>query len=97
MADINNELSWSKSRVGMLKTCKRQYIHRYYGFWGGWSYDAPNEARLAYRFSKMQNLPTLCGIAVHRAIEFMRRDILEFGAIKHVSLSWLTDLRSNDA
>ena len=84
MGDIKNELSWSKSRVAMLRTCKRQYYHRYYSFWGGWGYDAPELSRLAYRFSKMQRLPTLCGIAVHNTIEAMLYDILETGSIQNV-------------
>ena len=83
MGEIKNELSWSKSRVSMLRSCKRQYYHRYYTFWGGWSYKATESSRLAYRFSKMQRLPTLCGIAVHSTIEAMLFDILETGSIQH--------------
>ena len=82
MADLKNELSWSMSRMGMLHSCKRQYYHRYYGFWGGWSYDAPDESRIAYRFAKMHSLPTLCGVAVHETIANLLFDILETGAVQ---------------
>ena len=40
MAELVNVFSWSRSRGGMFKECRRRYYYHYYGSWGGWAADA---------------------------------------------------------
>lgn len=75
MAKLANELSWSRSRIATLHHCRRQYWFQYYGKWGGWEWDAPEDAKKAYFFSKMTDLPMLLGDAVHRTIKALLESI----------------------
>ena len=49
--------------------CKRQYYYHRYLKWGGWSANASEESREAYRLSKMKSLSILAGELVHKGIE----------------------------
>ena len=69
MADLVNEFSWSQTRSEKLKGCPRAYYWQYYGKWNGWRSDAPEEARRAYRLSKMTNLDLFAGSVVHEVAE----------------------------
>ncbi|MFT7617121.1 MAG: hypothetical protein ACI97A_000755 [Planctomycetota bacterium] len=82
MAKLKNELSWSRTRMATLKTCHRLYYYQYYQKWGGWGWDAPEESRQAYFFSKMTNLPMLVGHAVHETIKRLLEDLRDFGEIR---------------
>jgi len=64
-----NKFSWSNSREKLFRTCLRAYWWRYYGHWGGWSYSASAESRIAYRLGKMDSLPTWAGSIVHDIIQ----------------------------
>jgi len=64
-----NKFSWSNSREKLFRTCLRAYWWRYYGHWGGWSYSASAECRIAYRLGKMDSLPTWAGSIVHDTIQ----------------------------
>ncbi len=82
MAKLTNELSWSRTRMSTLKTCRRQYYYQYYQKWGGWGWDAPEESRQAYFFSKMTNLPMLVGHAVHETIKRVLTDLRDFNEVR---------------
>ena len=69
MADLENTFSWSLSRDRTFQDCPRRYWFQYYGAWGGWSPDAPPEARELYLLKNITNLHLLAGDCVHRAIE----------------------------
>jgi PD-(D/E)XK nuclease superfamily protein len=75
MGRLVNELSWSRSRISMLRECKRQYYYQYYLKWEGWSHSAAPRRKLAYRLSKMSNLPMLCGNAVHEGIRLVLENL----------------------
>ena len=66
---FTNKFSWSNSREKLFRTCLRAYWWRYYGHWGGWSYSASPESRIAYRLGKMDSLPTWAGSIVHDTIQ----------------------------
>ncbi|MEE9391546.1 MAG: PD-(D/E)XK nuclease family protein [Planctomycetota bacterium] len=82
MGKLVNELSWSRSRISTLENCKRQYYYQYYQKWGGWSWDADESAKQSYFFTKMTNLPMLCGHAVHETIKRILEDIRDHGEIR---------------
>lgn len=68
MAELRNELSWSRSRIATFRECLRRYWYQYYGKWGGWAFDAPAATRRIYVLSRMTRLPLAAGDAVHRVI-----------------------------
>ncbi len=53
----------------MFQECRRQYWWNYYGSWGGWGWDAPDEARQAYMLKKLSNRWAWVGTVVHDTIE----------------------------
>lgn len=63
-----NEFSWSKSRHGLFRECKRKYYYDKYASWGGWFEDAPQEAQDAYLLKKLKTFPLWAGDVVHRAL-----------------------------
>ncbi len=67
-SDLKNELSWSASRDRALKECARAYYWSYYGSWGGWDGEAPEDARLAYRLKRIANMDMWAGDVAHRVI-----------------------------
>jgi len=69
VADLENTFSWSLSRHRTFQDCPRRYWFHYYGSWGGWSHDAPEEARELYLLKNITNLDLCAGDTVHRAIE----------------------------
>jgi len=81
MADIKNELGWSRTRMGQFQSCKRSYYYQYYAKWGGWDSRADELSKTAYRLSKMTNLPMLVGSAVHTVIEHILLDLKNIGRI----------------
>lgn len=79
MARLLNEMSWSRSRISTLDSCKRQYFYQYYLKWEGWERNAPDDRQRAYRLSKMKNLALLCGQAVHETIKRLITDLRDLG------------------
>ncbi len=68
MRALENRLTWSKSRAETFDACHRKYWWTYYGSWGGWSSDAPDEARQAYLLKNLHSRWTWVGDVVHRTI-----------------------------
>ncbi len=62
--------SWSSSRKGTFRECKRKYYYNYYGAHNGWESDAPEEAKQAYRFKNLDGIYLILGSAVHEIAEF---------------------------
>jgi hypothetical protein len=80
VAELKNEFTWSASRQRTFDYCQRQYWWTYYGAWGGWSRDAPAEAREAYMLKNLANRWTWAGTVVHEAIEQVLRRLQAAGA-----------------
>jgi hypothetical protein len=72
---IENTFSWSASRDGSFRRCPREYWWNYYGSWGGWSPDAPPEARAAYVLKNLSTRWAWVGTLVHEAIEGILRRV----------------------
>jgi hypothetical protein len=61
------DFSWSHSRSRLLQNdCARRYYWHYYRAHLGWSDDAGDTARLAYRLKQLQSLPIVLGLQVHQ-------------------------------
>lgn len=67
--ELANTFSWSKSRHEKLSECLRAYYFHYYGSWGGWAEDGPEEARRLYVLKKLGNRFTWAGSVAHDAIK----------------------------
>jgi hypothetical protein len=81
MAELKNEMSWSRTRMSTLHACKRQYYYQYYLKWDGWNWNAPQRRKVAYRLSKMSNLNMLAGLAVHDTIKVLLDQLWKEGGI----------------
>lgn len=69
-----NELTWSVSRDKLFRTCERAYYYQYYGAWGGWERNAPDQTRKLYILKNIKSLPMWAGEVVHSVIaESLRR------------------------
>jgi len=97
LAELTNDFAWSKSRDEAFQACPRQYYFKYYGFWGGWEYSAPERTRQLYVLSKLQSRPMWAGATVHSCIERtlknLRRgiDVLNPEKIIEVTISQMRD------
>jgi len=69
MTDLKNELSWSKTRDEVFKTCPRQYWFAYYGYWNGWLEDSPQRTRQIYVFKNLKTRQIWAGEKVHECIQ----------------------------
>jgi hypothetical protein len=69
MAELQNKVQWSESRIKMLRECRRKYYLNYYLSWGGWLPTASPECQRAYMLKKMTSLPMWIGSVVHDVIE----------------------------
>jgi CRISPR/Cas system-associated exonuclease Cas4 (RecB family) len=69
MGKLKNEFSWSKSRNDIFRECHRKYYYTYYGHWGGWEFDAPDEVRQIYILGKLKNRYMWAGAVVHNSIK----------------------------
>jgi len=76
---LENTFSWSISRHGTFSACPRRYWYHYYGSWGGWAQDAPEEAREIYALKNLSGLHLLAGDTVHRAIERALHELARTG------------------
>jgi len=69
MARLVNDFSWSRSRDSTFQECRRKYYYHYYGAWGGWEPDAPEEVRRLYVLKQLASRQQWAGRVVHDAIE----------------------------
>ena len=69
MDEFKNEFSWSKSRDGLFKECKRRYYLERYGYWNGWKYDAPENVKELYMLKNVKSRHIWIGNVVHDAIK----------------------------
>lgn len=69
MGKLKNEFSWSNSRNSVFRECRRKYYYSYYGHWGGWEFDAPDEVRQIYILGKLKNRFMWAGGVVHTSIK----------------------------
>ena len=53
----------------MFQDCKRRYFYQYYGSWGGWASDAPEDVRRLYILKQLATRQMWAGRIVHDAIE----------------------------
>ncbi len=88
MADLANEFSWSRSRDALFQECRRKYFYHYYGAWGGWEADAPQEARSLYVLKQLSSRQQWAGKAVHEAVEWALRALYEG---RELPESWLIE------
>ncbi|NIA03788.1 MAG: hypothetical protein GWP09_00370 [Nitrospiraceae bacterium] len=65
---FSNDFSWSLSRDGVFKECKRKYFYDYYGYWEGWKSDAPELTRKIYVLKNLSNRFVWIGSLVHRIV-----------------------------
>jgi len=66
---LRNKFSWSVSRDGTFLECPRKYYFQYYGYWGGWEFDAPERVRGLYVLKQLKNRATWAGQVVHDCIK----------------------------
>ena len=81
---FRNEFSWSKSRDGLFKECKRKYFFNYYGFWNGWVASEEERVKQIYYLKKLSTKESWVGLSVHRVIEFILK---RFRVGEEISLS----------
>lgn len=81
MAELINELSWSKSRDELFRDCKRAYFYRYYGSWGGWKRTAPKRTRELYILKNLTNVPIYAGSVVHDMAERVLKTLFRTGKL----------------
>jgi hypothetical protein len=67
--DLPNDFSWSRSRDATFHECRRRYFYQYYGAWGGWASDAPEDVRRLYILKQLATRQMWAGRIVHDAIE----------------------------
>ena len=67
--------SWSSSRKGTFRECKRKYYYNYYGAHNGWEAKAPEEAKQAYRLKNLDGIYLILGTGVHDIAEFTCRKL----------------------
>jgi hypothetical protein len=88
MPGLVNEFSWSRSRDNLFQECRRKYFYHYYGAWGGWEPDAPDEARRLYVLKQLSSRQQWAGKTVHEAVEWALRALFEG---RELPESWLVD------
>jgi len=81
---FRNEFSWSKSRDGLFKECKRKYFFNHYGFWNGWVASEDERVKKIYYLKKLNGKEVWVGSSVHGVIEFILK---RFRAGEEISLS----------
>lgn len=70
---FKNEFSWSKSRDGTFRECKRKYFFNHYGFWDGWIASEDDRIKRIYYLKKLATKELWMGSVVHEVIEFILR------------------------
>ncbi|HEX9691711.1 MAG TPA: PD-(D/E)XK nuclease family protein [Gemmatimonadales bacterium] len=59
------DFSWSQSRRSMFRECPRKYYWQYYGSHNGWTDEADELARAAYRLKQVKSFHEFLGGVVH--------------------------------
>jgi hypothetical protein len=77
MPDLINEFSWSRSRDNLFQECRRKYFYHYYGAWGGWEADAPEDVRTLYVLKQLSSRQQWAGKVVHEGVEWTLRALYE--------------------
>jgi len=70
---FKNEFSWSKSRDGLFKECRRKYFFNHYGSWNGWIASEDDRIKRIYYLKKLSAKELWMGAVVHEVIEFILR------------------------
>ena len=83
MPELTNTFSWSRSRNNTFQECRRRYFYQYYGSWGGWEPDAPEETRRLYVLKQLSSRQQWAGRVVHDAVEMALRAIAEGYELPH--------------
>jgi PD-(D/E)XK nuclease superfamily protein len=68
VSDIKSEFAWSWSRHEMFYQCPRKIYWQYYGSWGGWEQEAPQDAALSYRLKHIKSVAMLVGGTLHEVV-----------------------------
>jgi len=79
--ELTNDLTWSVSRARLFRTCQRAYFFQYYGAWGGWDVQAPEQTRLLYILKNMTSFPLWGGSTVH---DIIKDALVEFRATRQM-------------
>lgn len=66
---LQNELSWSRSRDSLFRTCGRKYWYNYYGSWNGWDWSADERTKRIYQLKKLKSRWMWAGTVVHDTVE----------------------------
>lgn len=74
MAELKNVFSWSFSAAEDFEECRRRRYWAKYAMWGGWEAGASDLQRKAYRLCKMENLFSIRGNAVEKAVMWALRE-----------------------
>ena len=85
MPELTNTFSWSRSRDHTFQECRRRYFYQYYGSWGGWEPDAPEETRRLYVLKQLSSRQQWAGRVVHDAVEMALRAIAEGYELPHAA------------
>ena len=97
MTTFKNEFSWSISRDHIFQTCPRQYYFNYYGYWGGWEFNAPQRVKQIYVLKQLKNRYMWTGEKVHDCIKHsltnLRRGIsvLDIDQIVDITLNQMRE------
>lgn len=86
MADLRNEFSWSRTRDGIFRECRRRYYLHYYGAWGGWDAQADPATRTLYVLKQLGTRQMWAGRLVHEAIERVLLAVRDGYALSEASL-----------
>lgn len=62
-------LSWSFSRMKVLKSCPRRYFYQYYGYHRGWLEDSSKESRMIYMLKNLQGIDAYFGKVFHETVK----------------------------
>ena len=55
----------------VINSCLREYYYTYYGSHNGWTFEASEEQRVAWRLKKLSNIWLALGDKIHEAIKLM--------------------------
>lgn len=86
MPALANEFSWSRTRDGVFRECRRRYYFHYYGAWGGWDADADPVARRLYVLKQLGTRQMWAGRLVHEAVERALLSLRDGFALSEASL-----------
>jgi PD-(D/E)XK nuclease superfamily len=94
---LTNDFSWSKSRHEKFSECLRAYYLHYYGSWGGWEDQAPEEVRALYILKKLHNRFTWAGGVVHETIKRVLHTLRAGRTVDpEMSIAWAHRLMRED-